>query len=135
MSTPIRLPKENLKLKILIKGVVMCTLPTGEHVFVLCAQSLSHVHLFATPWTVAHQAPLSMEFSRQEYWSGLRFPSPGDLPNPGMSPALAGGFFTTARPGKPRVSVELCFTLRFTIKNWWQVPKGTEQTRPVEGKN
>ena len=68
MSTPIRLPKENLKLKILIKGVVMCTLPTGEHVFVLCAQSLSHVHLFATPWTVAHQAPLSMRFSRQEYW-------------------------------------------------------------------
>ena len=63
MSTPIRLPKENLKLKILIKGVVMCTLPTGEHVFVLCAQSLSHVHLFATPWTVAHQAPLSMRFS------------------------------------------------------------------------
>ena len=65
MSTPIRLPKENLKLKILIKGVVMCTLPTGEHVFVLCAQSLSHVHLFATPWTVAHQAPLSMVFSKQ----------------------------------------------------------------------
>ena len=65
---------------------------------------LSHVQLFATPWTVAHQAPLSMEFSRQEYWSGLPFPSPRDLPNPGiepMSPALAGGFFTTMPPGKP----------------------------------
>ena len=48
---------------------------------------LSHVQLFATPWTIAHQAPLSMEFSRQEYWSGLPFPSPGDLPDPGIKPA------------------------------------------------
>jgi len=46
----------------------------------------SHVQLFATPWTVPHQAPLSMEFSRQEYWSRLPFPSPGDLPDPGISP-------------------------------------------------
>ena len=56
------------------------------------------------PWTVAHQAPLSMGFSRQEYLSELPFPSPGDLPNPGTeltSPALACGFFTTAPPGKP----------------------------------
>ena len=54
--------------------------------------------------TVAHQAPLFMGFSRQENWSGLPFPSPGDLPNPGtepVSPALAGGFFTTEPPGKP----------------------------------
>ena len=49
-------------------------------------QSLSHVWLFATPWTVAHQAPLSMEFSRQEYWNELSFPSPGDLPDPGNEP-------------------------------------------------
>ena len=62
---------------------------------------LSGVRLFATPWTVAHQAPLSMKFSRQEYWSGLPFPPPGGLPDPGIepaspvSPALAGGFFTT----------------------------------------
>ena len=62
----------------------------------------SCVRLFATPWTVAHQAPLSMGFSRQEYWSGLPCPPPGDLPDPGveteslMSPALAGGFFTTS---------------------------------------
>ena len=49
-------------------------------------KSLSHVRLFVTPWTVAHQAPPSMEFSRQEYWSGLPFPSPGDLPNPGIEP-------------------------------------------------
>ena len=46
----------------------------------------SHVRLFATPWTVAHQAPLSMGFSRQEYWSGLLFPSPGNLPDPGIEP-------------------------------------------------
>ena len=62
---------------------------------------LSHVLLFATPWTVAHQAPLSMGFSMQEYWSGLPCPHPGDLPNPDIkptslkSPALAGGLFTT----------------------------------------
>ena len=59
---------------------------------------------FATPWTVAHRAPLSLEFSQQEYWSGLLFPSPGDLPDPrieSMSPALAGGFFTTGPSGKP----------------------------------
>ena len=47
---------------------------------------VSHAPLFATPWTVAHQAPLSMRFSRQGYWSGLPFPSPGDLPNPGIQP-------------------------------------------------
>ena len=52
----------------------------------LCAQLLSHVQLFATPWTIAHQAPLSTEFSRQEYWSGLPFPTPGDLPNLGIKP-------------------------------------------------
>ena len=73
-----------------------------------CAQSCSHVQLFATPWTVAYQAPLSMEFSRQEYWRGLPFLSPGDLPDPGIeqvslaSLALAGGFFTTVPPRKPK---------------------------------
>ena len=49
-------------------------------------KSLSRVRLFATPWTVAYQAPPSMGFSRQEYWSGLPFPSPGDLPDPGIKP-------------------------------------------------
>ena len=52
----------------------------------MCAQSLSHVCLFVTPWTVACQSPLSLEFSRQEYWSGLSFPFRGDLPNPGIKP-------------------------------------------------
>ena len=60
-------------------------------------ESLSRVQLYVTPWTVAHQAPLVHGFSRQEYWSGLPFPSPEYLPNPGIeprSPALAGRFFT-----------------------------------------
>ena len=59
--------------------------------FLLILWSLSCVRLFATPWTVAHQFPPSMGFSRQEYWSGLPFPSPGDLPDPGIKtgcPAL-----------------------------------------------
>ena len=67
-------------------------------------KSLSRIWLFATPWTVAYQAPLSMKFSRQEYWSGLPFPPAGDLPDPGtepVCPALTGGFFTTVPPGKP----------------------------------
>ena len=60
------------------------------------------------PWIIARQAPLSMGFPRQEYWSGLPFPTPGGLPDSGIehvflaSPALAGGFFTTAPPGKPQ---------------------------------
>ena len=49
-------------------------------------KSLSRIQLLVTPWTVAHQAPPSMEFSRQEYWSGLPFPSPGGLPDPGIEP-------------------------------------------------
>ena len=81
------------------------------------AHSLSHVWLFATPCTVAHQVPLFMGFSRQEYWSGLPCPPPGDLPDPGIKPrspappALAGGFFITEPPGKPLnafISVKGC---------------------------
>ena len=67
-------------------------------------KSLSHVRLFATLWTVAHQAPLSMGFSRQEYWGGLPFPSPGDLPDPGIeprSPTLEADALTSGSPGKP----------------------------------
>ena len=67
-------------------------------------KSLSRVRLFATPWTVACQASTSMGFSRQEYWSGLPFPSPGDLPNPGIeprSPALEADVLTSEPPGKP----------------------------------
>ena len=65
---------------------------------------LSSVQLFATPWTIARQAPLSMGFSRQEYWSGLPFPSPGDLPDPGIkpgSPALQADALPPELLGKP----------------------------------
>ena len=75
--------------------------------FCVLAQSCSRVWLFATPWTVACQAPLSMRVSRQEYWSGLLSPPPRELPDSGLeavSPmafALAGGFFTNEPPGEP----------------------------------
>ena len=68
----------------------------------------SHVPLFATLWTMAHQAPLSMGFSRQEYWSGLSCPPPGDLPDPGIKPTsleslvLTSRFLPLAPPGNPQ---------------------------------
>ena len=71
----------------------------------LCCRSVMS-DFFTTSWTLAHQAPLFMEFSRQEYWSGFPFPPPEDLPDPGIkpvspaSPVLAGKFFTTVPPGK-----------------------------------
>ena len=68
-----------------------------------------------TPQTVACQAPLSMGFFRQEYWSGLPFPSPGNLPDQGIkpvSPALAGGFFTTEPPGKPMFLLDMVHQVR-----------------------
>ena len=67
-------------------------------------KSLSHVRFFATPWSVACQAPLSMEFSRQEYWSGLPIPSPEDLPDPGIeprSPSLQADAIPSEPPAKP----------------------------------
>ena len=83
-----------------------CELLNATESFTLYVCVLSHVRLFATPWAVAHQAPLSMGFSRQEDWSGLPFPSPGALPNLGTElvfPALAGSFFTPDPPGNPYV--------------------------------
>ena len=84
-------------------------------------KSLSCVRLFATLWTVAHQAPLSMEFSRQEYWSGLPCPSPGNLPDPGIkpiSPVLTGRFFTHSHQKNPKLGImthsyiwKVCFLL------------------------
>ena len=73
-------------------------------------KSLSHVQLFATPWTVAYQAPPSMGFSRQEYWSGLPFPPPGDLPDPGIkpgSPAFQADTLTSEPQGKPYIYLPL----------------------------
>ena len=76
----------------------------------VCVKLLSRVQLFATPWTVVHQVPLSMGFSRQEYWSGLPFPSPGDLPNPGIkpvSPALQADALSSEPPGKLHSLVQM----------------------------
>ena len=73
----------------------------------VCAQWLSRVQLFATLWTVAHQAPLSMGFFRQEYWSGLPFPPLGDLPDPGITPvfpALAGDSLLLSHQGSAALS-------------------------------
>ena len=79
----------------------------GSRIVCVHVKLLSRVQLFATPWTVARQAPLSMGFSRQEYWSGLPFPSPGDLPDPGIepgSPALQADALSSEPPGKPFVN-------------------------------
>ena len=72
-------------------------------------KSLSRVRLYVTPWTVAYQAPLSMGFSRQEYWSGLPFSSPRDLPNPGIKPgfpALEADALPSEPPGKLLTKIE-----------------------------
>ena len=72
---------------------------------------LNHIQLFVTSWTVAPQAPPSMRFYHQEFWSGLPFPPSGDLPNTGIkqvypaSPELAGGFFTSELPGNPDIII------------------------------
>ena len=89
------------------------------HTCIAVVQSLSYVWLFVTSWTVAHQVPLSMGFSKQDYWNGLPFPSPGDLPDPGIEPAstpLARVFFTTEPPGKPM------YVLRVHCKKQWVLP-------------
>ena len=81
-------------------------------------KSLSRVRLFETPWTLAYQALLSMGFSRQDYWSGLPFPSPGDLPNPGMetgSPAWQTDALLSEPPGKPNGAV--CFWVNLQHSN------------------
>ena len=78
--------------------------PMDRGTLLLLLSHFSHIQLLATPWIVAHQAPLSKGFPRQEYWSGLPFPSPGELLNPGVKPAppaVGGRSFTTEPPGKP----------------------------------
>ena len=85
-----------------------------------CASCCWVTRSYPTPGTVARQAPLSMEFSRQEHWSGLPFLTPGNLPDPEIelmspvSPALAGRFFTTLPPGKPN-----CVNLSNSLKSFW----------------
>ena len=87
-------PTQELNPGLLHRRQILCHLSHHErtpknincHLWQHKCWSLRHVWLFVTPWTVAQQAPLSVEFSRQEYWSGLPCPSPGDLPNPGIKP-------------------------------------------------
>ena len=83
--------------------------------------SLSHVQLCVTPWTVAHQAPLSMGFPRQEYWSELPFPSPGDLPDPGtelVSPSLQADCLPLSHEGSPPHAYQ-CITISIILLNGW----------------
>ena len=83
---------------------------------------LSRVWLFAVPWTVAHQASLSMGFHRQEYQSGLPFFSPGNLPGPGIKPefpTLAGGFLNTEPPGKPHLYIYSTYSNRIKSLEKW----------------
>ena len=91
----------------------------------MLAQSLSPVWLFVTPWAVARQAPLSMGFPRQQYWSGLPFPSPGDLPDPGIKPgypALAGRFFTSEPLGNRKLTLRSEFPFRICADTRGQQP-------------
>ena len=106
-----RIPEESLPRRLAVSGALRCgcwccLYPASHHM--LSAQSLQSRLTLCDPTDyITHQAPLSMGFSRQEYWSGLPHPPPGDLPHPGikpvslMSPALVGRFFTTEPPGKP----------------------------------
>ena len=98
-QTGSKLGKENIKAVYCHPSYLIYIQNTEEEV-----KSLSRVRLFVTPWTEAHQAPPSMKFSRQEYWSGLPFPSPGNLPNLGIepgSPALGADALLSEPPGKP----------------------------------
>ena len=87
----------------------------------VCAKSLCRVRLFVTLWTVALQAPLSMGFSRQEYWSGLPCPRPGDLPDPGIepvslkSPASASGLFATSTTWEGLTGAHICQNSNYSL--------------------
>ena len=87
---------------------------TSMAAYIFCSACVLGVRLFATPWAVAHQTPLSMEFPRQEYWSGLPFPTPGGLPDSVReleslgSPALAGGFFITSTTWLGMCKLRVC---------------------------
>ena len=111
--------------------------------FQLILSHFSRVRLFATLWTVAHQAPLSMRFSTQEYRSGLPFPSPGDLPDPGIelgshvsySFALAGGFFTTSATWEAQHLLELIPKKDVLfIKGDWNAKVGSQEILRIAGK-
>ena len=114
------------------------------YIHFVCAQSLSHVHLFATPWT-HRPATLSMGFFRQEYWNGLPFPPPGDLPDSGVEPkfpaslAVAGGFLPLSHLGSSHIytaaaaakSLQSCLTLRPRRRQPTRLPRPWDS----QGKN
>ena len=98
----------------------------------ICAQSLRHVSLFVNPWTIEHQVSLSMEFPSQEYWSGLPFSPPGDLPNPGIEPvssALAGRISITEPPGKLHAFVYLMHLPLYFAQNCYLENAVCQQTK------
>ena len=105
--------EELVLFEIIIRNIHACY----SHVMCVCAQLLSGVWLFTTPWTVTRQTPLSMGFPWQEYWSGLPCPPPGNLPNPGIkptslaSPILTGGFFASKPPGK---SISILYLINYS---------------------
>ena len=96
---------------------MICGFYLDREMLVYMLSCFSHDQLFVTPWTAAHQAPLFMRFSRQEFWNGLPFPSPRDLPDPGNkpgSPALWANSLPSEAPGKPNLNTEkylyLCYS-------------------------
>ena len=96
---------------------MICGFYLDREMLVYMLSCFSHNQLFVTPWTAAHQAPLFMRFSRQEFWNGLPFPSPRDLPDPGNkpgSPALWANSLPSEAPGKPNLNTEkylyLCYS-------------------------
>ena len=100
-------------------SVCVCVCGSGDFI------SESRLTL-GTPWTVTHQSPLSLGLSRQEYWSGLLFPSPGDLHDPEInpiSPALAGEFFTTDPPGKPTIYVGVLYCTSGPLRLLFPLPR------------
>ena len=119
LSNPLLSALENGSILFVIS--FWCLIRVNE---VVCISVFCHVWLFVTPWTAAHQAPLSMEFSRQETWSGLPFSTPEDFSNPGIkptspeSPALAGEFFTSEPPGKARYR-----NINSHIGNFWLIDR------------
>ena len=101
-------------------------------------KSLSRVRLFATPWTISYQAPLSMEFSRQEYWSGLPFPSLGDLPDAGIepgSPALQADALPSEPPGIGQRQILYVITYKWKLKSKTNKYNKTEAVSQMQKTN
>ena len=101
---------ESIKVKLIQNRMFVLNRLDDQHV----QSHFSHIRLFSTPWMVTHQAPMSVEFSQQEYWSGLPFPSPGDLSDPGIkprSPTLQADSLPLEPPGKPIYIISLSLSL------------------------